>query len=177
MSFLNALMGSPKKPKKKIKKEKEIKQDEKPMEKVIVNKNEEINTKNESKDINENENENENNEWLKNHDEGQLSLDVFQDKNNIVVKSTIAGVKPENIDISVNNDMLTIRGTRKSEEEIDEENYYYKECYWGDFSRSIILPEEVIIEKITATLKDGVLKIILPKAKKTKKIAVQVKGE
>lgn len=115
-------------------------------------------------------------EWSQDLEEGQLSIDVFQTPEAIVVKSTIAGVRPEDIDISINNDMLTIRGKRELEEEIREEDYLYKECYWGSFSRSIILPVEVESEKIEAFLENGVLTIILPKAKSAKPIMIKVKG-
>lgn len=111
-----------------------------------------------------------------NYEEGELALDVYEDKeNNIVIKSTIAGVRPEDIDISMNNDdMLTIRGKREHEEKIDKKNYFYKECYWGGFSRTIILPCEVKSSKITAKLKNGILTIKIPKAKREKKVAVRV---
>lgn len=100
--------------------------------------------------------------------EGQLALDVYETNEDIVVKSTIAGAKPENIEISVNNDMLTIRGKREEEEMMAEENYFYRECYWGNFSRSIILPKPVEADKIKARLKDGILTIALPKIKSNK---------
>lgn len=107
--------------------------------------------------------------------EGQLTIDVFQTDDDIVIKSTIAGVKPEDLDVSINNDMLTIKGERKFEEEVSEENFYYQECYWGKFSRSVVLPVDVIPEKIEATLKNGILTIKLPKAatNRTKKIKVR----
>jgi len=115
-------------------------------------------------------------EWLGgDYDEGQLSIDVFQNPNSLVVKSTIAGVKPDNIDISINNDMLTIRGRREIQEQISEENYLIKECYWGGFSRSIILPVEVEVEKVEASLDNGVLTVILPKAKSAKQFSIKVK--
>jgi len=115
-------------------------------------------------------------EWLGgDYDEGQLSIDVFQTPNTIVVKSTIAGVKPGDIDISINNDMLTIRGKREIQERIAEENYLIKECYWGGFSRSIILPVEVDAEKVEASLDNGILTITLTKAKSAKQISVKVK--
>src|SRR3989339_1146475 len=114
--------------------------------------------------------------WLdEDYEEGQLSVDVFQTKDAIVIKSTIAGVKPEDIDVSINNDMITIRGKREIEETIAEDDYFYQECYWGGFSRSIILPVEIIADKVEASLKNGVLTISLPKAKKTKSISVKVK--
>ncbi|MFA6171235.1 MAG: Hsp20/alpha crystallin family protein [Patescibacteria group bacterium] len=114
--------------------------------------------------------------WLgEEFDEGQLSIDVYQTPENIVVKSTIAGVKPQDIDISINNDMLTIRGRREMGETVREENYLFRECYWGNFSRSVILPVEVKAEKIEATLENGILTIVLPKAKTMKQISVKVK--
>jgi len=105
--------------------------------------------------------------------EGQLSCDVFQTRDNIVVKSTIAGVDPKNLDISVSNDLLTIRGYREMDEEVNEGDFYAHECYWGTFSRSIVLPQEVDQNKVQATLKNGVLTIILPKKYKTTSIKVK----
>ena len=116
------------------------------------------------------------NEWMDDdYEEGQLSIDVYQTPKTIVVKSTIAGVKPEDINISINNDMLTIRGKREEKEEIKDDDYLYRECYWGSFSRSIILPVEVKAEEIEAILENGVLTIILPKSKATKQISVKIK--
>lgn len=111
------------------------------------------------------------------YQEGQLSIDVFQDENNLIVKSTIAGVKSENIDISLNQDMLTIRGKREEEKKIAEERYLYRECYWGSFSRSIILPFEVKTDKIEAELENGVLTITLPKDKKKSEVSIKVKAK
>lgn len=116
--------------------------------------------------------------WLEeDYEEGQLSVDVFQTKEAIVIKSTIAGVKPEDIDISINNDMVTIRGKREIEQSISNEDYFYQECYWGGFSRSIILPLEIKPDKVEATLKNGVLTITLPKVEKAKAVSVRVKEE
>ncbi len=117
-----------------------------------------------------------NNEWIEDDfEEGQLSLDVYETPKEIVVRSTIAGVDAKNLDIYINNDMLTIRGHRKEEEKIKNKKYLYQECYWGSFSRSIILPVEVKIEKIEAQLENGILTIILPKAKENKKTNIKVK--
>lgn len=116
------------------------------------------------------------NEWLEEEfEEGQLSIDVYQTPTAIIVKSTIAGVKPDDIDISINNDMLTIRGKREMNENVKTENYLYRECYWGPFSRSIILPVEIEANKIDATLENGVLTISLPKARVSKQISIKVK--
>ena len=114
-------------------------------------------------------------EWLYGDgDEGQLSIDVYQTNENLIVKSTIAGVKPEDIDISLHNDMLTIRGKREMEEEIKEGDYLYKECFWGAFSRSVILPIEVNPKKIKAFLENGVLTVTLPKIKTAKDVSIKV---
>jgi HSP20 family protein len=108
--------------------------------------------------------------------EGQLTIDVYQTDNDIVIKSTIAGVKPEDLDVSINNDMVTIRGERKNDEVVEGENYYYQECYWGTFSRSVILPVEVLADKAEAAMKNGILTLRLPKADTTKTKRIQVRG-
>ncbi|MFC1618125.1 Hsp20/alpha crystallin family protein [Patescibacteria group bacterium] len=117
-------------------------------------------------------------DWLDKEEdfEGQLTLDVYQDADNIVIKSTIAGVKPEDLDISINNDMLIVKGERKKHDEVKDDDYFYQECYWGAFSRSVILPMEVEADKIDATLQDGILTIKLPKSKKAKARKIQVKA-
>jgi HSP20 family protein len=106
------------------------------------------------------------NEWL-NYDEpesdGQLAIDVFQTEDKIIVKSTIAGVKPEDLKISLHHDLLTIKGHRETKEDVNEEDYLYRECYWGSFSRSIILPAEVDAKRVEAELESGVLTITLYK--------------
>ncbi len=108
--------------------------------------------------------------------EGQLTIDVYQTDSDIVIKSTIAGVKPEDLDIQINNDMVTIRGERRKEDEIREEDYYYQECYWGAFSRSIILPVDVEANKAEALMKNGILTIKLPKAETARARKIQVRG-
>jgi HSP20 family protein len=108
--------------------------------------------------------------------EGQLTIDVYQTDDEVVIKSTIAGVKPEDLDVSINNDMITIRGERKQDEEISPENYYYQECYWGPFSRSVILPVEIVADKAEAIMKNGILTLKLPKADTTKTRKIQVRG-
>lgn len=107
--------------------------------------------------------------------EGQLAIDVYQTDDAIVIKSTIAGVRPEDIDITIDNDMVTIRGERKQESQVKKENYFYQECYWGAFSRSVILPCDIETDKISAELKNGVLTVCLPKVDKAqvKKISVK----
>lgn len=105
--------------------------------------------------------------------EGQLSCDIWQDNENIYIRATMAGVKPEDLDISISNDLLTARGTRETGEEIDEKDFYSREIYWGAFSRSIVLPQTVDQEKAQATLKNGVLTVKLPKKYKTTSIRIK----
>lgn len=108
--------------------------------------------------------------------DGQLTIDMYQTENDIIIKSTIAGVKPEDIDVSINDDTITIRGSRHMDEEIPEEKYYYQECYWGSFSRSVVLPVDVLSDKIEASLKNGILTIRLPRAEINKIKKIQVRG-
>lgn len=96
-------------------------------------------------------------------EEGQLAIDVFHDDEKIVIKSTIAGALPENIKVSLHNDMLTIKGKREPIENISAENYLFRECYWGPFSRSVILPAEVDSKKVEAEIENGVLTVTLRK--------------
>lgn len=107
-------------------------------------------------------------DWQDLEQEGQLVVDVYQTPKNIIIKSTVAGLRTEDLDISLANDMITIRGKRENKEEVKKENYYYKECYWGSFSRSIILPAEVRADEVKAELENGILTITLPKVNKTK---------
>lgn len=97
--------------------------------------------------------------------EGQLLIDVYQTEKEIIIKSTVAGVTPENIKISLHNDLLTIKGLRKEDKEIQDKDYLYRECYWGSFSRSIILPFEVDNRDIKAEIDNGLLTIRLKKIK------------
>ncbi|OIO51614.1 MAG: molecular chaperone [Candidatus Portnoybacteria bacterium CG_4_8_14_3_um_filter_44_15] len=115
-------------------------------------------------------------EWLS-ESEGQLTIDVYQTPNEVVIKSTIAGVKPEDIDITMTNDMITIKGKRKKDEEVKEEDYYYQECYWGPFSRSVILPVDVEVDSAEASMKNSILTIKLPKIEKVKTKKIKIKSE
>ncbi len=124
----------------------------------------------------EKDNEKKQEEWLT-ESEGQLTIDVYQTPTEIVIKSTIAGVKPEDIDISMTNDMITIKGNRKKDEEVKEEDYYYQECYWGPFSRSVILPVDVEVDHADAGMKNGILTIRLPKIEKIKTKKIVIKSE
>lgn len=108
--------------------------------------------------------------------EGQLTVDVYQDKDSIVVQSTVAGVEPDDLEINITNESVTIRGRREKIQKIEDKDYYYQECFWGKFSRSIILPAEVDPEGSKANLKNGVLTITMPKLvkKRAKKLKVKM---
>lgn len=95
-------------------------------------------------------------------DEGELAVDIFETPSTLIIQSTIAGVKISDLELSLHNDMLTIRG-RRSHEVPAEARPLYAECYWGPFSRSIILPVEVRADEASAVLRSGVLTITLPR--------------
>lgn len=108
-------------------------------------------------------------------EEGELQVDIYDDASHIVIQTTVAGVKPEDIDISLQEETLTIRGSRRRASEVKDADFYYRELYWGVFSRSIILPEEVDFQKAEAAMKNGLLTVKLPKKDKgEKKIRVKV---
>jgi len=114
-------------------------------------------------------------EW--NEDEpvaGQLAVDVYETKGKLVVKGRVAGVNKSDLDVSISDNTLTIRGTLSAGNEEDVENYFLQECYWGEFSRSLVLPVPVKEDEIEAMLKDGVLTISFSKLKQdtVKKIEV-----
>lgn len=127
------------------------------------------------KSLSLNVNEDSLNTWPNQEEEGQLTVDVYQTPTEIVIRSAIAGVDPKDLDISINNDMVTIRGERKEEETVSDDDYFYRECFWGAFSRSIILPAEVDTSAANASFKNGILTIRLPKIEKArvKKLKVE----
>jgi len=102
------------------------------------------------------------NDGFRETEEGQLSVDVFRKGNFLIVRSTMAGVSPDHLDIALNGDLLTIRGQRESNYEIKEDEWFHQECYWGAFSRSIILPMDVEANKADASLLHGLLEIRIP---------------
>lgn len=114
--------------------------------------------------------------WDAEEAEGQLAVDVYQTKNEVVVKAPVAGVDPEHIDIEVTNEMVTVRGERYDEKEVDQEGYHFQECYWGSFARSVMLPLECDSDKAEATFKNGILTIRIPKMVKTKTRKVKVRA-
>ncbi len=109
--------------------------------------------------------------------EGELTVDVYQTDKDIVVRSAVAGVKAEEIDISVDNDVLTIKGSRKRPEEEKGANHFIRECYWGNFSRRIIIPDEIDPSRIDASMKEGILTIRIPRVVRESGKPIKVKEE
>lgn len=104
---------------------------------------------------------------------GQVALDIFEFDNYYIIKAPIAGVRLADIDIEINENVLTIRGIRRQNDTIPEEQYYLKECFWGEFQRSVTLPCSIDARRVKATFnKDSVLKVIVPKEEKIKIIRI-----
>lgn len=98
-------------------------------------------------------------------EEGQLMIDMYERPDTLVIRSLIAGVDPDQLEISLYNGVLTVRGTRSEFEEVHHDRFFHKECYWGSFSRSVMLPVPVVEQQIRAFFKNGVVYIELPKLK------------
>ena len=105
---------------------------------------------------------------------GQLAVDVYETKEKLYVKGRVAGVNKTDLDVSIADNTLTIKGTLSSGTEENVENYFLQECYWGEFSRSIVLPVQVKEDEIEAVLKDGVLTISFAKVKQDTVKKIQV---
>ena len=107
---------------------------------------------------------------------GELSVDVINGADSIIVKAMIAGVKPSDVDVDITRDSITLKATRHDEHEIEDENFHQRELYWGTFARTIALPEEVDVDLAEAKEKHGLLVIILPKLDKNRKTKLQIKS-
>lgn len=108
---------------------------------------------------------------------GALALDMYETDEAVKVKTAIAGVDPEDLDISITGDTLTIKGETKAEKEIEEESYICRERRYGAFSRSVTVPVPVVADEAEAEFKDGVLTLTLPKAEEVKPKAIEVKAK
>ena len=108
--------------------------------------------------------------------EGQLTIDVYQTPSEIVIESAVAGVAPEDLEIHITSDSISIKGKRSRSKKVEDRDYFYQECYWGRFSRSVILPQEIDPEGSFADFKNGILTVHLPKLdrKKTKRLKVRM---
>lgn len=109
-------------------------------------------------------------------EEGELSVDVYQTGTEIIIEAMVAGVKPEDLHLSITRDMVTIKGRRDGNTSVTHDDYFYKELYWGTFTRTILLPHEVEIEEAEAVEKHGLLIIRLPKVDKARQTKLKVKS-
>ncbi|MCH7882898.1 Hsp20/alpha crystallin family protein [Patescibacteria group bacterium] len=109
--------------------------------------------------------------------EGQLMADVYQTPDEIVMQSIVAGLKPEELDVSITRDMVTIKGRREKHREVSDDRYFHQELYWGSFSRAIMLPQEIDVETAEASIKNGLLTIRLPKLDKKRVQKLKIKHE
>ena len=114
------------------------------------------------------------NNWFE--PEGTLVIDVYQTDDTIVIQAPIAGIRSDQVDVSIENDVVTISGDRKNPRESEQKTYFHQECYWGPFSRQIILPEEVDVNRIEAILKDGIFTLRLPKMERQKLRKIKIRG-
>lgn len=120
---------------------------------------------------------NSNPNWIEEEvEEAELTVDVYQTPTDIIVQTMVAGVRPEDLEITIARDMITVRGKREESRTISEENYFAKELYWGTFSRTLSLPAEVEPDDAEAIEKHGLLTLKLPKIDKEKKKSVKVKS-
>ncbi|MBI2096375.1 MAG: Hsp20/alpha crystallin family protein [Candidatus Taylorbacteria bacterium] len=118
----------------------------------------------------------ENEVFLEGGDEGELTVDVYQTPTEIIVKAMVAGVRPEDLDIVISRDMVVVKGRRESERTISDDNYFFKELYWGTFSRTIVLPQEIEPEEAEATERHGLITIRLPKVNRERQTKLKVKS-
>jgi HSP20 family molecular chaperone IbpA len=108
--------------------------------------------------------------------EAELTVDVYQTPTDIIIQTMVAGVQPDNLSLTITRDMITIRGKREENHSINTDNYFVQELYWGSFSRTISLPEEVDPEEAEAIEKHGLLIIKLPKINKDKETKLKIKS-
>lgn len=113
---------------------------------------------------------------LDNSEEGELPIDMYQTGDAIIIRALVAGVSPDDLDISITRDMVTLKGKREEIQESPDEDYYHRELFWGSFSRTILLPEEIIIDEAEAKEKHGLLEITLPKLDKERTARLTVKS-
>ena len=115
-------------------------------------------------------------DWLEEEPaEGELTVDVYQTPTHIMIKSIVAGVRPEDLDISISRDMVVIKGRRQEIKEVSDADYIHKELYWGSFSRTIMLPEEIEVEDSEANARDGLVIIKMPKINKQRQTKLKVR--
>lgn len=116
-------------------------------------------------------------EETKQYEEGTLSVDVYFKDDELIILAPIAGVNPESFDVNIEGDILVIKGVRTPPEEIPESAYKQKECFWGPFSRTIVLPKNLDTDQIRAYYHNGILMIKIPKKAESPKKRVEIRFE
>jgi HSP20 family protein len=109
-------------------------------------------------------------------EDGELAVDVYQTPDDIVLKTMVAGVRPDDLDIAITRDMVTVKGRREETHEAEDDDFFHKELYWGAFSRTVLLPQEIDVEGAEASEKHGLLIIKLPKIDKDRQTKLKVKS-
>ncbi|MDB5195053.1 MAG: heat shock protein Hsp20, family protein [Parcubacteria group bacterium] len=107
---------------------------------------------------------------------GQLPVDVYQTTNEIIIRAFVAGVRPDEMNVSISRDMVEIEGSREERDQVQGSDYFSQELFWGSFARTILLPQEVDVDASTASAKDGLLTIMLPRLDKTRQTKLRVKA-
>jgi len=162
-SFLERLTGSIRFEENDENEEENNHSDESPKRSIFVNKD------NEDRDLGmESKSEEE--------QEAELTIDLYQTSNEIIIQTMVAGVHPDNLSITITRDTITIKGKREENQSIEQDNYFVRELYWGSFSRTISLPEEVDPEEAEAIEKHGLLIIKLPKLDKNRETKLKIKS-
>lgn len=131
-------------------------------------------------EVDEDQYEDDESEWHGQHEsdpqEGELPVDMYQTGDAIVIRALVAGVSPEDLDIAITRDMVTVKGVREEYQESPDDAYYHRELFWGSFSRTLLLPEEVLIDEAEAQEKHGLLEIRLPKVDKDRSTRLKVRS-
>ncbi|MEK9160861.1 MAG: Hsp20/alpha crystallin family protein [Patescibacteria group bacterium] len=107
--------------------------------------------------------------------EGQLPIDMYQTQDEIIIRTFTAGVRPDEMNVSISRDMVVLEGSRQEREQVTDGDYFSRELFWGSFTRTILLPEEVDVDTCTATAKDGLLTLVLPKLDKARQTKLKVR--
>lgn len=114
-------------------------------------------------------------DWMDDEGAGQLAIDAYQTDDEVIIKAPIAGVNPEDLDIAITDELVTIKGERHGSDSVSREHYFLQECYWGTFTRSYVLPTSVDADNANAELTNGILTITIPKLSKVKARRLTVK--
>ncbi|OHA19389.1 MAG: hypothetical protein A3C08_01255 [Candidatus Taylorbacteria bacterium RIFCSPHIGHO2_02_FULL_47_18] len=115
-------------------------------------------------------------ELISESEDGELAVDVYQTPDDLIIKTMVAGVRPDDLDLSITRDMVTIKGKREESHEVENEDFFHKELYWGSFSRTVLLPQEIDVEASEASEKHGLLIIKLPKIDKDRQTKLKVRS-